>query len=311
VTRRIRGVFVLPTATIWREILDNNDSSQRRRVSPLRALIFVLVALCILAGLFFFGLRKVERAIAFHPDSISPGEVWVVPAGAEDVWFVNKDGNRLHSWYFFARGTATATIIFFHGNGGNIRNLAWLGEHLAARGFNVLLFDYRGYGRSEGTLQDEAGLYADADAAYDYVSKQRGESPRSIVLYGQSLGTAAVTDLAARRECKAIVLESGMSSTKAMATVALPWLPRALHFLAKNRFDSARKLAQVHCPVLVTHGEPDQTIPTEQGRILFAAANEPKKLLICPGAGHNVFGSAGDEYLDMIAEFIREEVNRK
>lgn len=271
-----------------------------------------MAALCVLAGLFFFGLRRVERAIAFHPESIRPGEVWVVPAGAADVWFVNKDGNRLHGWYFFAREeTVKATIIFFHGNGGNVKDIGWFGERLAARGFNVLLFDYRGYGRSEGTLQDEAGLYADADAAYDYVSNERGAPPRSIVLYGQSLGTAAVTDLAARRELAAIILESGMSSGKDMARVALPWLPRGLHFLAKNRFDSARKLGQVHCPVLVTHGEPDQTIPTEQGRLLFAAANEPKKLLIYPGAGHNVFGTVGDKYLNTIAEFIAEAVSRK
>lgn len=292
--------------------LDDNSLSKRRRVLPLRALIAALVGLCFLAGLFFFGLRRVERAIAFHPESIRPGEVWVVPAGAEDVWFVNKDGNRLHGWYFFARGgTANATIIFFHGNGGNVRNIGWFGERLAARGFNVLLFDYRGYGRSEGSLEDEQGLYADAEAAYDYVAKERGISAQTIVLYGQSLGTAAVTDLATRRGCKVIILESGMSSAKDMGSVALPWLPRSLYVLAKNRFDSARKLAQVHCPVLVTHGEPDQTIPTEQGRLLFAAANEPKKLLIYPGAGHNVFGTLGDDYLDTIAEFVTEAVDRK
>ena len=175
---------------------------------------------------------------------------------------------------------------------------------LAARGFNALLFDYRGYGRSEGNLEDEQGLYADADAAYEYVVRERNAPTRAIVLYGQSLGTAAVADLAARRECAAIILESGLSSGSDMASAALPWLPRSLHFLARNRFDSAHKLSQVHCAVLVTHGEPDPTIPTEQGRALFAAANEPKKLVIFPGADHNVFGSVGDKYLDMIAKFI-------
>jgi hypothetical protein len=97
-----------------RSVLDNNDSSKSRRVLLVRSLIAVLVGLCFLAGLFFFGLRRVERAIAFHPESIRPGEVWVVPTGAEDVWFVNKDGNRLHGWYFPAKGgTAKATVIFF------------------------------------------------------------------------------------------------------------------------------------------------------------------------------------------------------
>ena len=285
--------------------LHSVDTGQRRRFLPVKSLIALLVSLIIIACVFLFGLRRIERAIAFHPERIQFGEACVAPAGAEDVWFVTKDGNRLHGWYFQARGKpSNATIIYFHGNGGNVKNTGWVGERLAARGFNALLFDYRGYGRSEGNLEDEQGLYADADAAYEYVVRERNVPTRAIVLYGQSLGTAAVADLAARHECAAIILESGLSSGSNMASAALPWLPRSLHFLARNRFDSAHKLSQVHCAVLVTHGEPDPTIPTEQGRALFAAANEPKKLVIFPGADHNVFGSVGDKYLDMIAEFI-------
>jgi fermentation-respiration switch protein FrsA (DUF1100 family) len=284
--------------------------------------VFCLIApivLVILVGcILFLGLRKLERTIAFHPEPYKSGSAWVTPSGAEDVWFATADRNRLHGWFFQpAAKLSKATIIYFHGNGGNVSNIGWIGEHLAAREFNVLIFDYRGYGRSEGELEDEQGLYADADAAYEYVLKVRGVPPQAIVLYGQSLGTAAVTDLAARRECAAIILESGLSSGSDMAAAALPWLPRKLHFLARNRFESARKLSQVHCAVLVTHGDPDHTIPVDQGRALFAAANEPKKLLVFPGAGHNVFGSVGDRYLDMIAEFIgeamsfEENVNRK
>lgn len=286
-------------------ILNRRDSRVLGRILSPKFLAGLVVALALFAVVFIFGLRRIERAVAFHPEHVRSGEAWVAPAGAEDVWFVNKDGNHLHGWYFLARTKPTkATIIYFHGNGGNVRNLGWVGERLAARGFNALLFDYRGYGRSEGDLEDEQGLYADADAAYEYVVRERNAPTRAIVLYGQSLGTAAVADLAARRECAAIILESGLSSGSDMASAALPWLPRSLHFLARNRFDSAHKLSQVHCAVLVTHGEPDPTIPTEQGRALFAAANEPKKLVIFPGADHNVFGSVGDKYLDMIAEFI-------
>jgi fermentation-respiration switch protein FrsA (DUF1100 family) len=288
------------------------SSNLRGRILARRLLIGLVTSLILVAGVSFFALRKLERAIAFHPEPYQPAEQWTTPAGAEDVWFATADGHRLHGWFFYSKAKPSrATIIYFHGNGGNINNIAWVGERLAARGFDTLLFDYRGYGRSEGKLEDEQGLYADADAAYEYVSRERHVPPQAIVLYGQSLGTAAVADLASRRECAAIILESGLSSGSAMASAALSWLPRQLHFLARNRFDSARKLSQVHCAVLVAHGEPDHTVPTEQGRALFAAANEPKKLLIFPGAGHNVFGSAGDKYLDMIAEFITSEVNRK
>ena len=285
-------------------------SSARQRRPFIRKLFVASLVLILLGCIAFLGLRQLERAIAFHPERYEPS-AWVTPAGAEDVWFPTSDGKRLHGWFFKADAKpAQATIIYFHGNGGNINGLGWLGERLAARGFNVLIFDYRGYGRSEGELEDERGLYADADAAYEYVVKARGVPSETIALYGQSLGTTAVTDLASRRRCGAVILESGLSSGSDMATAALPWLPRRLHFLAKNRFESARKLSQVHCAVLVTHGDPDNTIPTDQGRTLFAAANEPKKLLILPGAGHNVMGSAGDTYLDAISQFILDALKR-
>jgi fermentation-respiration switch protein FrsA (DUF1100 family) len=289
-----------------------SETSQPRqwRVFSRKILIALLVSLIMISGIFFLGLRKLERIIAFHPEPYQPSAAWATPAGAEDVWFVTTDGQRLHGWFFQpAAKLSQTTVIYFHGNGGNISNIGWVGERLSARGFNVLVFDYRGYGRSEGELEDERGLYADADAAYEYVVKVRGVPANAIVLYGQSLGTAAVADLAGRRQCGAIILESGLSSGSDMASAALPWLPRKLHFLARNRFESARKLSQVHCAVLITHGEPDRTIPTAQGRALFAAANEPRKLLIFPGAGHNVFGNVGDKYLDAIAEFIREAMN--
>lgn len=291
--------------------VSKTGQARRPRVFSRKILITLLVSLIMIGGIFVLGLRKLERLIAFHPEPYKPSAAWAVPAGAEDVWFVTTDGQRLHGWFFQpAAKLSQTTVIYFHGNGGNISNIGWVGERLAARGFNVLVFDYRGYGRSEGELEDERGLYADADAAYEYVVKERGVPSHAIVLYGQSLGTAAVADLAARRECGAVILESGLSSGSDMASASLPWLPRKLHFLAKNRFESARKLSQVHCAVLITHGEPDHTIPTEQGRALFAAANEPKKLLIFPGAGHNVFGSVGDKYLDTIAEFIGEAIKK-
>ncbi|HUS09808.1 MAG TPA: alpha/beta hydrolase [Pyrinomonadaceae bacterium] len=279
----------------------------RWRALSLKLFTGLIISLIVCAGVVFFTLRRVERAIAFHPQ---PAEVQADGvAGAEDVWFTNKAGNRLHGWFFQSSTRSTkASLIYFHGNGGNIENIGWIGERFAARGFNVLLFDYRGYGRSEGYLEDEEGLYADADAAYEYVLTQRGVDPKSLVLYGQSLGTAAVTDLASRRQCAAIVLESGMSSGSEMAKAALPWLPHSLYFLAKNRFDSARKLSLVHSAVLITHGEPDETVPTAQARALYAAANEPRRLLIFPGAGHNVFGFVGDKYLDLVASFIDEAI---
>ena len=272
-------------------------------------LIGVIVAVILGGVAFVFGLRWLEFAITFHPVLIPANQTLAVPTGAEEVWFSSADGTRLHGWLFRSKAPPeTAWIIYFHGNGGNISNIDWVGQNLSRRGFDVLLFDYRGYGRSEGEVGSESGLYADGDAALAFVVNEKRARLERVVLYGQSLGTAVAADIASRNDVGAVILESGLSSASSVGRTALPWLPTWLHFLATNRFESARKLAQVKAPVLITHGDPDPVIPTEEARILFAAANEPKKLLLCPGADHNVFGSQGDVYLSQLERFIRESI---
>lgn len=279
-----------------------------RRWAHISAYLIVAFALVVLA--FAVGLRWVERAITFRPERPTAAEQRIpLPAGAEDVWFTAADGPRLHGWYFERTDDPNSgTIIYFHGNGGNITNVGWLAQSLAKRGFNVLLFDYRGYGLSEGEATDEAGLYLDGEAALLYVVNEKHKVPERIILYGQSLGTTVATETATRCTCGALILESGFSSASSLASRVLPWLPRWLHFIGKNRFESARKLKAINMPVLVSHGDPDLTIPTDEGRALFAAANEPKKLLICPGAGHSVFSSAGPAYLDQLEQFLHAAV---
>lgn len=273
--------------------------------------LYAIGLLPVLLSIIFYGLRRVEYALTFHPERYIAGQEWNLPEGGEDVFFTNRENLRLHGWFIQAESRpALATVIYFHGNGGNLSRVGWLGERLARRGFDVLLFDYRGYGRSEGEIIDEQNLYSDADAAYDYVVRERGVSTREVVLYGQSLGTTAVADLAERKQCGAIILESGPSSASALAETMLPWVPRWLHGLGKNRFESARKLASVSVPALVTHGESDRTIPVEHGRALFEAAIGPKKLLLFAGADHNVFGFGGDSYFDELSAFIRQWIAR-
>lgn len=268
-------------------------------------MIGIAVAFIVLLFLLFIGLRWFEHAISFHPVRYDGSAAWNLPVRAQDVWLTTADGVRLHGWFFESeKGPGWATVIYFHGNGGNLTNVGWVGERLVDRGLDVLLLDYRGYGRSEGQVNGELGLYNDGDASYDFVTKTRGVNGSKVILYGQSLGTAVAADLASRKECGAVILESGFSSASELTSNLFPWVPLRLHFLAKNRFESARKISKAGCPVLITHGDPDEVIPTEQGRLLFGAANEPKKLLIFAGAGHNVFGSLGDPYLDVVVEFV-------
>ena len=278
-----------------------------RRFLTRERLIGVAVALVLGCVAFVYGLRQLESLMTFHPARMTAQESKSPAEGAEIVWFNSADGTRLNGWFFESQSKpAIATIIFCHGNGGNISSVGWMGQRFAKHGFNVLLFDYRGYGASEGVVADESGLYADGDAAVAYVVNNKNVRPEQIILYGHSLGTTVVADVASRRNYGAVVLESGLSSASSVAATALPWLPAWLHFLGRNRFESARKLANVESPILIAHGDPDETIPTDEGRRLFAAANEPKKLLIVPGAGHVVFGSAGEPYLSQVEQFMRE-----
>jgi hypothetical protein len=267
--------------------------------------VFVIALVGAPAG--FFMLRRFEASVIFHPERAALGGAWRAPRGAEEVWFRNAEGQRLHGWLFqTATRPGGGAILYAHGNGGNVSYCVWVGESLAARGFDVLLFDYRGYGRSEGEPAGERGLYADTEAAYDYLTQERGHPARRVTLYGQSLGTAAVADVAARRECGALVLESGLSSAADMAALIMPWLPRFVRGLTRNKLDTVSKLPRVRCPVLVVHGDRDEIIPDAQGRRLFDAAPEPKRLLIIEGAGHNDLSIVGGgKYIDTLAEFVR------
>ncbi len=291
---------------ITRLRLNRSEAEAKPKRFTLRRVLFALFFVCGLLLCAFFGLRWFEHRVTFHPQRYSGEQNWMLPKNAEEVWFTNNENLRLHGWFIpAATQPATATVIYFHGNGGNISNVGWLGETLSAKGLNVLLFDYRGYGRSEGDISKEEDIYADAEAAYEYVRTVKGEMPRRVVLYGQSLGSTAAIDLASRYECGALIVESGLSSADDMAMALLPVLPRFVHSLARNRFENEKKIATVQCPVLLTHGDPDDRIPTEQGRKLYAAANEPKKLWLIPGANHNVFGYGGKKYLDQIADFAQ------
>jgi hypothetical protein len=279
----VKGFFALPSAVRLAVYL------------PLLALVFLLA------------LRQIEFQLTYHPTRYQPGPAWTPPQNGEEVWFSGPGGQQLHGWFIRAQ-TAKATILYCHGNGGNLTNVGWIAREFAARGFDVLLFDYRGYGRSAGSLTDEWGLYADGAAAYDYLTRERGVRPDKLVINGLSLGTAVAVDLAAQRPCAALVVESGLSSASEMAASALPWLPRWLHFLGKNRFESERKIAHINCPVLITHGTRDEVIPVAQGRRLYAAAREPKQLLLIEGGDHNLVGKGGAPYLDKITAFLRHSL---
>ncbi|MGH9839859.1 MAG: alpha/beta hydrolase [Blastocatellia bacterium] len=289
--------------------LNNNTEPKRFSLFRLSPPVRMLIYLPIVAAILYFTLRQLEFLVTYHPLGYTPGPEWTPPANGEDVWIRTAGGERIHAWFVrAAEQPAAAAVLYCHGNGGNLTNVGWIAEELSKRGFDAVVFDYRGYGRSDGKLADEWGLYADTDAVYDYLIRERGAKPERLVVYGQSLGSTAAIDLASRKRCAAVIVESGLSSASEMGAIAFPWLPRWLHSLAKNRFESARKIASVNCPVLITHGTMDEVIPVEQGRRLYESAREPKRLVIVEGGDHNLAGAGGDRYLDSISDFIHEVV---
>ena len=217
----------------------------------------------------------------------------------EDAWFSAADGTKLHGWYL-PHPRARAVVLFCHGNGGNITHRADALRRLNRAGVSVLMFDYRGYGRSEGK-PSEAGILADARAARAWLATRENIRESDIVMMGESLGGAAAVDLAARDGARALVLESTFSSLPDVGAYHYPWLP--VRLLARTQLDSLSKIGNYQGPLLQVHGDQDTIVPIEFGRRLFEAANEPKQFLMLPGHDHN--DTLPDTYYDALAEFIK------
>lgn len=280
---------------------------------PLSRLTRVGIPVFILVVVGFFGIRSAELFVTFRPlpYAIDHHWKWVLPPRSEDVWFTTADRVKLNGWFIHSRQeTVTATILYCHGNSGNLTHASHQAQKLAEQGFDVLLFDYRCYGRSEWKMPDERGINYDVAAAYDYLTQRRGVKPERLVIYGWSLGSAAAIDLASRRPSGALVVEAGLSSASDMAKIKLPWLPRWLHWVGKNRFASVNKIAQVRCPVLISHGTNDDVIPVEQGQRLYDAARQPKEMILIPGRTHWVAKVEDQIYFHQVTEFISDSVNR-
>ena len=225
-------------------------------------------------------MGNLEKSIVFAPNRYPDGD-WR-PAGLafEDAWFTAKDGTRLHGWYA-PHEQPRAVVLYCHGNGGNVALWADVLRILHDRlGVTAMGFDYRGYGRSEGT-PSEAGVLADARAARTWLAQRAGVAENQIVLMGRSLGGAVAVDLATDG-ARGLVLESTFTSMPDVGQAMLPYLP--VRLVMRTQFNSLAKIGKYHGPLLQSHGTGDRLIPYAMGRQLFAAANEPKQFMRSPAA---------------------------
>lgn len=272
-----------------------------RRLATILAIALAAGYLAVCVGLFL-----AQRHLIYFPSphyGSTPGDVGLP---YEDFTLTTDDGIALAAWYVPGE-RARPTILFCHGNGGNMSDLCSALKSLHRLGYSALIFDYRGYGRSAGQ-PSEAGLYRDAEAAWHHLVQVRGAPPSQIVLMGRSLGGPVAIDLAARHTPAALVVECTFASLVDIGQREYPLLPVSL--LCRDRFESIRKLPQVTCPKLFLHGTSDELIPLEEARRLFAAAPEPKRFVETPG-GHNDAGfEYNPEYVRLLGDWLESSLGK-
>lgn len=243
-------------------------------------------------------VRSLDELLLFQPTKFPKGD-WK-PAGLEfaDAWMTSADGTEIHGWYCRAENPK-AVVLYCHGNGGNLAGRASTLQLLQDKtGVSVLIFDYRGYGRSQGKAT-VAGAFADARAARTELAKLAKVNETDIVLMGRSLGGAIAIQLAADAPPRGLIVENSFSSLR---EVASEHFPKLAWLVPKNKLNSAQAISEIRCPLLQSHGDADRVISYESGRRLFAAAKHPKHFVTLRGIGHN--DRPTPEYYDAMAEFL-------
>lgn len=282
------------------EVREASKTTKTRRwwYWPLR--LFRLAAVVYL-GLVLFAMFFEEKLI-FFPARYPEGEWRPRSLLIEDIHFVAVDGVKLHGWYCPVE-SPRAVVLMSHGNAGNITHRAeTIGLWQRYLNVSFCIYDYRGYGRSEGS-PNELGVYADERAAYQWLTDEKRVAPSDIVLYGESIGAAVALELAMNVPIGALILESPFTSAVEMGERTMPWIP--VRRLMRNRFESIDKIANYHGPLLVTHGTRDSIVPFEMGERLFKVANEPKRFYAVRGADHNdVPFVGGSRYFQAIDDFL-------
>lgn len=223
----------------------------------------------------------------------------------EDIHLKTSDGISLHGWYIPAP-QPRGTVLFLHGNAGNISHRLDSVQMFHRLGYSTLIFSYRGYGKSDGT-PSEQGTYRDAEAAWRYLTEQGRIAPCGIVLFGESLGGAVAAWLAARQKPAALVIASGFTSVPDLAQHIYPYLP--VWWLARIGYDTRENLHSVVAPVLVAHSPDDEIIPFEHGRALFAAANPPKQFLELAGGHNDGFIFMRESWARALGDFLDEQMD--
>ncbi|MDX1671931.1 MAG: alpha/beta fold hydrolase [Balneolaceae bacterium] len=247
-----------------------------------------------------------QKKLIYYPSA----HLFQDPAAANlnyrDVTFRSGEEFNLHGWYI-PHDDARATLLFFHGNAGNISGRVHLLRKLHDAGFSTLIFDYRGYGRSQGTPSEE-GTYRDAKAAWEFLTGELEIPASRIVLFGRSLGGAVAAWLATQTDPAGLILESTFISAARIGADVYPFLP--VRKLIRFEYNTAERIKKLKIPILIAHSREDELIPFEHGKALYEMAQEPKYFLEMQGGHANGYAETGAEYLQALRDFAQRAVGQ-
>lgn len=224
----------------------------------------------------------------------------------ETVRLKTEDDETLHGWWIPAADVSRGTLLFFHGNAGNISGRLESVQQFHRLGLNVLIVDYRGYGQSTGSPSEE-GIYRDAEACWRYLTETKGLAAQEIIVFGRSMGGGVATWLAVRKQPGAVILESVFTNVPDIGAHHYPFLP--VRALSTNQFDNESRVSQIEAPKLIIHSRGDRVVPFELGRDVYEAAAEPKQFLEIQGGHNDGFMVSAEPYLRTIDDFLEEHLD--
>jgi len=276
----------------------------------MRRVIHVILSVVIVVVLVYVGLMVflylMQGRLLYYPTR----EIEATPAqmglAYEDVTLEAADGVKLAAW-FVPADKPGGVVLFCHGNGGNICHRLPMLRMLHGMGLSTLIFDYRGYGQSQGS-PDEKGTYLDAEAAWEWLVRERGVPPSRIVVQGRSLGGSVAAHLAASRTPAALIVESSFTSVPDIAAELYPLFPARL--LSRFKYDTLQGVRQARCPLLVVHSRDDEMIPFRHAERLFEAAREPKEFLEISGGHNEGFMISEVAYKKALGDFVARHVGQ-
>ncbi len=265
-------------------------------------LLSAAVGYLLLVVLMYF----LQSQMVYHPQksiTYTPNDIGL---SYEDTTFTTEDGISLHGWYIPT--DSNITVLYFHGNAGNISGRLQTIQLLHNLGLNVFIFDYRGYGKSEGR-PSEQGTYKDARAAWKYLVSEKDIENEQIIIMGRSLGGAVASWLAVHKQPGATILESTFTSAADLGADLYPWLP--VRSIIQYNYNTLEYVKKIESPLFMAHSRDDEIVPYQHGKTLFGAANDPKTFVELRGSHGSGFWETGEKYRKALQEFLNNNIRNQ